>query len=247
MLFELILFSFLPNSTTNLHKMRLSTTILALAATFFSSAHLVIAKGASFSFTEEKVSEAGAKVLKNLRNGKVERLLSAPMDCENGFEVAVLLKTDNKPQQTSWEIIDKQGNTMASKDDFSEKRTIYSDSICLPNQPLLNTPLCDDDYYTFIIKDSQGNGLGNGAYYRVIVEGERYDDGSRFTGSEVETDLPGCTDEEGPRCLMFSDSTSCKDTDGCFFYQGTCLYCAALSEGQCNAVDHCGWNGSSCE
>ena len=243
--------------------MRISTTVLALAATLFSNAHLVIAKGASFSFTEEKVAEDGAKVLKNLRNGNVERLLSAPSqdrrtaaqdtpyrsltDCENGFEVAVILKTDNKPQQTSWEIVDKQGNTMASKDDFSDEGTIYSDSICLPNQPLLNTPVCDDDYYTFIIKDSQGNGLGNGAYYRVIVEGERYDDGSRFTGSEVETDLPGCTDEEGPRCLMFSDSTSCKDTDGCFFYQGTCLYCAALSEVQCGAVDLCGWNGSSCE
>lgn len=239
------------------------SNVLVLAATFFSSAHLANARGAPFSFTEEKQAEASNKVVKNLRNGNVERLLSAQSqdrrtaaqdtpfrsltDCENGFEVAVILKTDNRPQQTSWEIVDRQGNIIASKDDFSDSSTIYSDSICLPNQPLLNTPVCSDDYYTFIIKDSQGNGLGNGAYYRVVVEGERYDNGSRFTGSEAETDLPGCTDEEGPRCLDYSDSTSCKDTAGCFFYQGTCLYCAALSEVQCGAVGLCGWNGSSCE
>ena len=63
--------------------MHISTNVLVLAATFFSSAHLANARGASFSFIEEKLAEAGANganVLKNLRNGNVERLLSAPMD-----------------------------------------------------------------------------------------------------------------------------------------------------------------------
>jgi subtilisin family serine protease len=168
-----------------------------------------------------------------------DNLGEAPVPC---YEANVILKTDNNPQQSSWEIVDTStGSIVASKDDFSDASTIYSDSVCLPV-----VPGCAGDDYTFTIKDSQGNGLGNGAFYRVVVEGERYDDGTSFTGSEAMTDLPGCADE-GPRCLDFETRNPCKDTDGCFFYQGSCFYCAALSQNQCNGVAICSWNGSACE
>lgn len=158
-------------------------------------------------------------------------------DCGSGFSVVVIIKTDDQPQETSWDIIDSTGSTVASKDDYSGAEEYYLDPVCLPRS---------DGSYTFTIKDSGGNGLKRGSFYRLLVEGERYDNGRRFRGSEKTIDLPGYA-PPGPSCLSYDDSSSCRAEDGCFFYQGNCSFCSTLGRIQCGLAGACSWNGSSCE
>jgi len=166
---------------------------------------------------------------------------SSPSDCENGFEVAVFLKTDDFPEETSWKIIDSDSSTIEGKNDFSDSNTMYQSSVCLPN-----VDGCPEDYYKFIINDSNGNGLERGSYYQVLVEGERFDSWRRFRGSQQIVDIPSCADE-GPRCLDYDASSSCRDTDGCFYLLGNCSFCSSLGRIKCELAGACSWNGSSCE
>lgn len=162
-------------------------------------------------------------------------------DCGNGFSVVIIVKTDDQPQETSWEIIDSTGSTVTSKDEYSGVEQYYIDPVCLPRVD--GSP---EDYYQFTIKDSGGNGLKRGSFYRVLVEGKRYDNGRRFRGSEKTIDIPGYA-PPGPSCLSYDDSSSCKAEAGCFFFQGTCSFCSTLGRIQCGLAGACSWNGSSCE
>ena len=70
----------------------------------------------------------------------------APMP---GSQVTVYIKTDDKPEETTWDIKDIQGNTLASGGPYTEKKHIYSTVL----------DLAFSTCYEFRIFDAGGNGL----------------------------------------------------------------------------------------
>lgn len=73
------------------------------------------------------------------------------------FQLDLSLQTDNYPAETYWEILDDDGNIVASGGGFSGQNTLYEELICL-------SPGC----YQFNIYDSYGDGIccdyGNGFF-----------------------------------------------------------------------------------
>lgn len=73
------------------------------------------------------------------------------------FELNLNLQTDNYPSETYWEIIDDNGDVIATKGGYANQNTLYQELICL-------TPGC----YEFYIYDAFGDGIccgyGNGYF-----------------------------------------------------------------------------------
>lgn len=89
-------------------------------------------------------------------------------NCEN---FTVEIKTDNFPEDTSWEILDPSGETKFSRDTFSNKLTVYKTEVCLNY----------DINYEFVMLDSHGDGIccsqGSGHYKVINSKGEVVVDG----------------------------------------------------------------------
>ena len=83
---------------------------------------------------------------------------SCPPGC-NGTEVTLTITFDNYPEETSWQIVNDGGTTVASGGTYgsSPDGSTFTENICLA-----------DDCYTFTIFDSYGDGIccayGNGSY-----------------------------------------------------------------------------------
>ena len=73
------------------------------------------------------------------------------------FQLSLDLQTDNYPAETYWEILDNNGDIVATKGGYSNQNTLYEQLICL-------SPGC----YEFLIYDSFGDGIccdfGNGFF-----------------------------------------------------------------------------------
>jgi hypothetical protein len=80
-----------------------------------------------------------------------------------GSAVTVYIKTDNKPEETTWDIKDIQGNTLASGGPYTEMKHVYS----------TNVDLGFGTCYVFRIFDSGGNGLccDNGIGFFKVYNG----------------------------------------------------------------------------
>lgn len=76
----------------------------------------------------------------------------------SGNQVKVMLKTDNSPQETTWEIRNSMNVAVANGGPYAEANKLYQQTFTLPQA----------DCYTFTINDTGGNGIccsnGNGAY-----------------------------------------------------------------------------------
>ncbi len=72
-----------------------------------------------------------------------------------GSTLELKIRTDNAPGETTWAILDSQGQTVASGGPYTETGVWINESITIEN----------DDCYDFYIYDAGGNGLccGNGA------------------------------------------------------------------------------------
>ena len=66
----------------------------------------------------------------------------------DGNSVTVSLLTDTYPEETSWRVVDANGNTVFSVDNLTDSETMLTEILCL-----------DDGCYDFIIEDSYGDGL----------------------------------------------------------------------------------------
>jgi len=95
-----------------------------------------------------------------------------------GTQVTVYIKTDNNPQETTWDIKDIQGNTLASGGPYSEPKHAYSTPV------YLSWGTC----YEFTIFDAGGNGLccDNGVGFFKVFNGDvTVSQGNSFGGSVV--------------------------------------------------------------
>ena len=92
---------------------------------------------------------------------------------ENSFTVVVELETDDFPGETSWNLVSQAGDTLFNFDGFTQNNTLFLDTVCVPK----------DDYITFNIFDSYGDGIccghGNG-YFNLNVCGEQVLSGGDF-------------------------------------------------------------------
>jgi hypothetical protein len=116
-----------------------------------------------------------------------------PPPCD-GNEFLLILKTDNRGPETSWEVRTTSDNRVRLSGSGYQSNTEYHISGCLTQAPP----------YTFTITDSGGNGIccgnGNGSY-EVKYEGNRVKLGASFSNSESVTfpfqppPPPACTDD----------------------------------------------------
>lgn len=88
------------------------------------------------------------------------------------------LNLDNYPGETSWSIIDANGNTVASGSGYSSANTIVTDNACLFT-----------GCYDLVINDSFGDGMccgyGNGSYTLTDADGNVLASGGEFASSET--------------------------------------------------------------
>jgi hypothetical protein len=93
------------------------------------------------------------------------------------------LYTDSFPSENSWEIIDKAtGQIVGSKGAgvYTSPQTLYTETFCA--EPGVT--------YTFVFKDSWGDGLFGDSYYNLVFGGTALATTSTF-GSVEETDFGG--------------------------------------------------------
>ncbi len=129
------------------------------------------------SMYETQLITLGQQQVLNDGNHNITFLLSAPNsqpdeDITNdtlssgfstnslGTEVTIKIKTDDYPNETSWDI--KHGNTIvASGGGFESSNFIYIDNTCL----------YEDSCYTFTVYDSGNNGLDGNSFGLIFWNG----------------------------------------------------------------------------
>ncbi len=82
------------------------------------------------------------------------------LSTSQGRGIIIEIKTDDFPEQTSWEVLD--GTTVLYSQDYTgfDKRTVYKSRLCL------DTSRC----YIFRIRDKASNGISSQGYYKVYQE-----------------------------------------------------------------------------
>lgn len=87
--------------------------------------------------------------------------VSVKLGNKSGVFLIVELQTDNKPQESKWEIL-SQDKVIYSRDFTGLKaNTLYTSRLCL------DTALC----YTFRLTDKGGNGIASPGFARATIEG----------------------------------------------------------------------------
>jgi monoamine oxidase len=115
------------------------------------------------------------------------------------FELNLL--TDDYPEETSWQLFDKDSaKLVASGDDYTDRTKLYKETFCLEN-----------GNYEFIISDSYSDGIccdfGNGEF-TVYLDGQLVGSGGAFGGSKT---VSFATTTSGGSGSGGSGSTSCQD------------------------------------
>ena len=93
-------------------------------------------------------------------------------------QIFVYVKTDNTPQENTWDIRNSSGTIIATGGPYSNATTLYKDTVDLPSY----------DCYTFTIYDAGGNGLccvnGSGLYFLVDNQNTAIITGNSFGAEE---------------------------------------------------------------
>ncbi len=118
-------------------------------------------------------------------------IAAAPVTTSRIF---VYIKTDNSPEETTWDVRNGSGTVIATGGPYTLPGTMMKDTVDLPAQ----------DCYTFNLYDAGGNGLccsdGNGLYYvfdednTVIAQGNTF---GSFTFNEFNYGDPQGLQEQG--------------------------------------------------
>ncbi|MBT8189169.1 MAG: zinc metalloprotease, partial [Bacteroidia bacterium] len=110
----------------------------------------------------------------------------------NGTEVTMTIVLDNYPEETSWTLVDANGNTVASAGPYSgvPAGSTVTETWCLPN-----------GCYDYTINDSYGDGIccayGNGSYTLTDENNNVLASGGAFGNSETTNFCLGST---APTC-----------------------------------------------
>jgi lysyl endopeptidase len=101
-------------------------------------------------------------------------VVSVSFTTVDGDEVTVVIRTDNYPDETSWDIRDASNNVVASGGAPGAANTLFNIPSCLA-----------DGCYTFTIYDEYGDGIccqfGQGYYQILAPTGEMLGSGGQFT------------------------------------------------------------------
>ncbi|HNW76767.1 MAG TPA: T9SS type A sorting domain-containing protein [Bacteroidales bacterium] len=93
-------------------------------------------------------------------------------------QIFVYVKTDNTPQENTWDIRNSSGTIIATGGPYANATTLYKDTVDLPSY----------DCYTFTIYDAGGNGLccvnGSGLYFLVDNQNTAIITGNSFGTEE---------------------------------------------------------------
>lgn len=93
-------------------------------------------------------------------------------------QIFVYVKTDNAPQENTWDIRNSTGTIIATGGPYANATTLYKDTVDLPSY----------DCYTFTIYDAGGNGLccfnGSGLYFLVDNQNTAIITGNSFGTEE---------------------------------------------------------------
>ena len=135
-----------------------------------------------------------------------------------GISVTMTILTDNYPAETTWTVVDANGETVMSGGPYSSNATTYTSEACLA-----------DGCYTLTVFDSYGDGLccgyGEGSYSLSDESGAVYASGASFDDLDL-TDF--CLETVG-------DIEGCTDSSACNFNPT-----ATLDDGSCTVEDACG-------
>ena len=153
-----------------------------------------------------------------------------PVVCEDNFNmVLVELQTDPYPQETSWDLITADGDTLLAMNGYEAQNTLYLDSICVP----------DDIDITFNLYDTYGDGLTSGAgngEFHLYVCGAQVFSGSSFEYLFSGT-FSGC---DGAQIIVFGcmDETAINFTPDANTDDGSCEYEVVLGCTDEDAVNY---------
>ena len=153
-----------------------------------------------------------------------------PLECAEGTNMVLMeLQTDPYPEETSWNLITVEGDTLAVFDGFEEGNTLYSDSVCVP----------DDIDITFNIYDTYGDGLTSGAgngQFNLYVCGAQVFSGSSFEYLLSGT-FSGC---DGAQIIVFGcmDETAINYSPDANTDDGSCEYEVVLGCTDLGAVNY---------
>lgn len=122
---------------------------------------------------------------------------------DNYINISILL--DDYPSETTWEILDTDGNAVASGGSYNGQSGLVTETICLPNE-------CFD----FTIFDSYGDGiccgLGAGNYSITDAIGNSIVNGGEFGASETTSFcLDNCLNEQSITGTVASDTYQVSD------------------------------------
>jgi len=111
------------------------------------------------------------------------------------MEVVITIKTDSKPEETSWHFKRRRGYPIGSGKGYTEKLKEFVYRYCVP----------DDQTYEFHLSDSGGDGIqpsyGYG-FYTIVVDGETYSEGGMFGFEEVDY-IQGDCPSDSDKVLQF--------------------------------------------
>jgi hypothetical protein len=153
-----------------------------------------------------------------------------PLECAEGTNMVLMeLQTDPYPEETSWNLITVEGDTLAVFDGFEEGNTLYSDSVCVP----------DDLDIIFNIYDTYGDGLTSGAgngQFNLYVCGAQVFSGSSFENLFSGT-FSGC---DGAQIIVFGcmDETAINYSPDANTDDGSCEYEVVLGCTDMEAVNY---------
>jgi len=117
-------------------------------------------------------------------------------------EILLILKTDSKAQETSWQVEDQTDGTIIGSGDSLVSDSTYQELICART----------DHCYLFTIFDSEGNGIDTAQYngYSIYWNGVLLKGGNNFGASDSITFGACCTNFSvellgGIQCINYSE------------------------------------------
>lgn len=125
---------------------------------------------------------------------------------EGQMSVGITIKTDSKPEETSWYLKRRRGAVIYSVKSYDQKFELHEYRYCVPI----------DQTYEFRLSDKGGDGIkgattGRG-FYTITVDGEVYSEGGMFGYEQIDY-IRGYCPSADQKIFEFSFATGTKPED----------------------------------